>query len=157
MVSDTEIKDPCILDRALTNKEDFSFQNQLILDVLKSKINERTKPAALSNTFFDIESDNTSFYIPETFNKYRTNYKNYISKSQNWIGHVLSLSNTDFTAKLLDKNDPTTFEIAQFEINEISKGDMELLKIGALFYWSIGRSEERRVGKECRSRWSPYH
>ena len=21
----------------------------------------------------------------------------------------------------------------------------------------IGRSEERRVGKECRSRWSPYH
>ena len=25
-------------------------------------------------------------------------------------------------------------------------------------YWSIvDRSEERRVGKECRSRWSPYH
>ena len=22
---------------------------------------------------------------------------------------------------------------------------------------SIQRSEERRVGKECRSRWSPYH
>ena len=22
---------------------------------------------------------------------------------------------------------------------------------------AIGRSEERRVGKECRSRWSPYH
>ena len=28
-----------------------------------------------------------------------------------------------------------------------------------LFTMSIqeGRSEERRVGKECRSRWSPYH
>src|SRR5574337_948178 len=25
-----------------------------------------------------------------------------------------------------------------------------------LFPWAI-RSEERRVGKECRSRWSPYH
>ena len=24
-------------------------------------------------------------------------------------------------------------------------------------HFSIGRSEERRVGKECRSRWSPYH
>ena len=22
---------------------------------------------------------------------------------------------------------------------------------------NLGRSEERRVGKECRSRWSPYH
>ena len=27
---------------------------------------------------------------------------------------------------------------------------------GAVFYW-LTRSEERRVGKECRSRWSPYH
>ena len=24
-------------------------------------------------------------------------------------------------------------------------------------YTSVLRSEERRVGKECRSRWSPYH
>src|SRR2546430_17588228 len=23
--------------------------------------------------------------------------------------------------------------------------------------YGMGRSEERRVGKECRSRWSPYH
>ena len=26
-----------------------------------------------------------------------------------------------------------------------------------LSYEQIERSEERRVGKECRSRWSPYH
>ena len=25
------------------------------------------------------------------------------------------------------------------------------------FRWALKRSEERRVGKECRSRWSPYH
>ena len=30
-----------------------------------------------------------------------------------------------------------------------------LLGAGAMFFSS--RSEERRVGKECRSRWSPYH
>ena len=30
----------------------------------------------------------------------------------------------------------------------------ELLRRG---HWSRRRSEERRVGKECRSRWSPYH
>src|SRR3712207_6969256 len=29
---------------------------------------------------------------------------------------------------------------------------LQLLTAGVL-----GRSEERRVGKECRSRWSPYH
>src|SRR5258706_15376892 len=38
------------------------------------------------------------------------------------------------------------------------KGDIELAK--TLLYAGANmkaRSEERRVGKECRSRWSPYH
>src|SRR5260221_53409 len=29
--------------------------------------------------------------------------------------------------------------------------------LGAVAGGADGRSEERRVGKECRSRWSPYH
>ena len=28
---------------------------------------------------------------------------------------------------------------------------------GNALSWASARSEERRVGKECRSRWSPYH
>ena len=38
---------------------------------------------------------------------------------------------------------------------EISTAD-ELL-VTELIFCGIFRSEERRVGKECRSRWSPYH
>ena len=34
---------------------------------------------------------------------------------------------------------------------------LELLHAFALFHDDVMRSEERRVGKECRSRWSPYH
>ena len=30
-------------------------------------------------------------------------------------------------------------------------------QIGLAFHPELSRSEERRVGKECRSRWSPYH
>src|SRR2546430_9662723 len=30
-------------------------------------------------------------------------------------------------------------------------------KVGAVLGTEVVRSEERRVGKECRSRWSPYH
>ena len=37
------------------------------------------------------------------------------------------------------------------EEDEKTKRDLEILKK----YHK--RSEERRVGKECRSRWSPYH
>ena len=39
-------------------------------------------------------------------------------------------------------------------------GTMELEYAGreiTLTRWTKSRSEERRVGKECRSRWSPYH
>ena len=35
--------------------------------------------------------------------------------------------------------------------------EMSVLNLASLLLEEIGRSEERRVGKECRSRWSPYH
>ena len=31
------------------------------------------------------------------------------------------------------------------------------LRVAAVISFFAERSEERRVGKECRSRWSPYH
>ena len=50
-------------------------------------------------------------------------------------------------------------------ISEISgeleefKAEFDALRIGTLLSgeYDKARSEERRVGKECRSRWSPYH
>ena len=33
----------------------------------------------------------------------------------------------------------------------------ELAKLKQKLLSDLPRSEERRVGKECRSRWSPYH
>ena len=38
-------------------------------------------------------------------------------------------------------------------INKVSAANS---KVGS-YYFTHRRSEERRVGKECRSRWSPYH
>ena len=61
-------------------------------------------------------------------------------------------------------------EVAVREINRLSLNQQksELEKLGGytpvkrverkgLPDLELGRSEERRVGKECRSRWSPYH
>ena len=31
------------------------------------------------------------------------------------------------------------------------------IDVGSETHYARARSEERRVGKECRSRWSPYH
>ena len=41
--------------------------------------------------------------------------------------------------------------IRMMEFGTASRDDIDVLAAGTL------RSEERRVGKECRSRWSPYH
>ena len=42
-----------------------------------------------------------------------------------------------------------------FDVNPKSLGYSTCTYVGITI--ERGRSEERRVGKECRSRWSPYH
>ena len=42
------------------------------------------------------------------------------------------------------QHDGTSMEMQEYDVQRLSAKDMT-------------RSEERRVGKECRSRWSPYH
>ena len=46
-----------------------------------------------------------------------------------------------------------------YPTDEVLRGDMARggLHVLADDTGIYGRSEERRVGKECRSRWSPYH
>ena len=49
----------------------------------------------------------------------------------------------------------TVYGVARSYTDEFKKLESEYS--GYLYFKSIDRSEERRVGKECRSRWSPYH
>ena len=44
-------------------------------------------------------------------------------------------------------------------VNSALFADVSLLSWQSCYKLAVeqGRSEERRVGKECRSRWSPYH
>ena len=46
-------------------------------------------------------------------------------------------------------------------MEKIDKLDRQILNIisknARIPFKDVARSEERRVGKECRSRWSPYH
>ena len=51
-----------------------------------------------------------------------------------------------------EKHDPAWMQTFRLESLQIYN-NMEVPDWGP----SIERSEERRVGKECRSRWSPYH
>ena len=47
--------------------------------------------------------------------------------------------------------------IADYTPEEVRTVLLPKLRAAGVGVSSLGRSEERRVGKECRSRWSPYH
>src|SRR2546430_17483496 len=74
---------------------------------------------------------------------------------------ILSKANVDPSKKVKAWNDDETARIRELIERELKvEGDLRreismnvkrLMDIGA-----YRRSEERRVGKECRSRWSPY-
>ena len=63
----------------------------------------------------------------------------------------------NFLTQLVDK--PTQERTMKIILDLVltTNGDIiENLHVGDIFS-NHNRSEERRVGKECRSRWSPYH
>ena len=43
------------------------------------------------------------------------------------------------------------------DLEEIAKKNIIFIALPSQSIREVLRSEERRVGKECRSRWSPYH
>ena len=49
---------------------------------------------------------------------------------------------------------PETLADGQGGIDGIDLGSVARVEV---LRGGVSRSEERRVGKECRSRWSPYH
>src|SRR5258708_39159900 len=61
-----------------------------------------------------------------------------------------------------EENEPSVASVSLFETETAIEGVtavLPLLPASAALLSSLldDRSEERRVGKECRSRWSPYH
>jgi len=58
--------------------------------------------------------------------------------TQNWLCQVININDNSFTAKLTDLSNGGTYEEADFDLEDVSEPDLPLLKLGALFYWSVG-------------------
>ncbi|HEY5370172.1 MAG TPA: hypothetical protein VIJ75_14410 [Hanamia sp.] len=81
--------------------------------------------------------------LPELSDIYdSSNSKKFSKKIQSWKGVIISYTNKTFTAKLLDLDAGGTFEIGEFEKEDISPDDLNLLSEGAIFYWSVGHYME---------------
>ena len=97
------------------------------------KLRDNDIRSSLQNKFkIDLPDDLISFEVVA--------YKNYQKKTQTWKGVVIEDYPDTFTAKLEDlgEDEITTFEIAEFDKQEVSPADLSLLSLGAVFYWSVG-------------------
>ena len=65
----------------------------------------------------------------------------------------------DFADYLVEDYNIRTFLKKKLYSAGVSKIEIERAsdRVKIIIYTAKPRSEERRVGKECRSRWSPYH
>ncbi|KPM30888.1 Hypothetical protein I595_2865 [Croceitalea dokdonensis DOKDO 023] len=64
--------------------------------------------------------------------------RDYSISSQKWIGIIEEIFLDTFKAKLIDQSREGTFEIGEFDIEDVSPDDKDFLIQGGVFYWSVG-------------------
>ncbi len=131
-----------------TDGKDVLEKNKINLFALNEKIIRRLKEIGMDNTFSShqeikkflddgIEQD-YDFQTPK-FSIGFIDKRKYFSKIQKWVGHIIDFNDEVITAKLNDINNPTTYEIAEFDVDEVPPEDREFISNGAGFYWSLGQ------------------
>ena len=71
---------------------------------------------------------------------------------------VLEAPSAERALELIQKNPPCDVALLDIMLPGMDGFSLcETIRHGDPYIGIIMRSEERRVGKECRSRWSPYH
>ena len=78
-----------------------------------------------------------------------------------WMGNLLRVNLTDRTSSIESSEKYFKYIGGKGMANRIMYDEVpagtEPASAENKIVFAAGRSEERRVGKECRSRWSPYH
>src|SRR2546422_7376143 len=79
--------------------------------------------------------------------------------SRDWSSDVCS---SDLPQQPFTRTLPLLTRLSHWAFRAVLRGWILLMRVlvwlgGRVDWQTGGRSEERRVGKECRSRWSPYH
>jgi len=93
--------------------------------------------------------------VKEVAQKYAPNIisrpliKNRFQELQKWEGIVLQVLKDSMVARLIDLSEKESEGEAEFAFDEIHLDDLPLVKLGAIFYWSIGYLD--KVGQRIRA------
>ena len=153
-----------------TKNEALLLRNKNLIDSLIFETGKLSKDTSnLSNSLE--EKQKRLVYLENMINKNKAE----VNKLKNIINDALkSFDNSELNVYLKDgkvyvaMEEKLLFKSGSSLIDE--RGKEAIVKLGKILEKNtnteilieghtdnVGRSEERRVGKECRSRWSPYH
>jgi len=126
-----------------------------------------SEDSSLISTFIQIMQNDSSpavqaaaaqnlgrFALAAEFGKLRPEYKGRLGEALLGVFDDES-RDLDVRRRALESLSPLSLPQTRPAISRAYRSGNLRLKTSAIY--AMGRSEERRVGKECRSRWSPYH
>jgi hypothetical protein len=148
-----------------TGQNNDSFNVSVIRSEVKRYANEIGGAGNIHESnfqYFDsISRKQEYFKIPKVAINYDLSVnKSYFSRAQKWIGHIIEIDfeSKKFWAKLIDLSESGTYEIGVFDFMEISPEDLQMLTVGAAFYWSLGfATNNGQVKKESIIRFQRFH
>lgn len=87
-----------------------------------------------------IPSKKSTSFTSATDTQVNQRVGSYFKSQMDWVGHVIDIDqrNKSFNAQLHGKDESGTYEVAEFDFEEVSRDDLKLLRKGAVFYWSVG-------------------
>lgn len=138
-----------------TNGLELSNKVDIIERVLNNKINrelkddDRSTSINTSNSVLNISTDDEIKNISKSFLK--KDKVSFFIKPQRWVGHIYEINQTSFWGKINDLNNPTTQEIVEIDLTDVSYDDKELIAIGAGFYLSVGHASDENGQVEKKS------
>lgn len=152
MIKETSDYGHCVIDNELEDTAFTRKQNRSI-ESMESQIQDiSTNEDYLNIQDNTIISDSKKSKIENQSSALKQKTLNYYKKTQHWTGVITKINSKQkiFYAKLIDKNSGGTYEIAEFDFDEISTSDFSLVKKGAIFYYSLGyASNNGQIKKEA--------
>lgn len=145
MDKQTDINCNWILEEQLSEVIDNNDFKNNIYKNLDNEIYQKVKDIEINisdseyNFVKNIDLENLPLYLSEGITAKKINsYLQFTRNTQQWIGHVIEIKGNYFKAKLEDYSRPGTFEIGNFNINQDAFDEREMVKLGAVFYLSVG-------------------
>lgn len=139
---------------------DHPYNPNMIKGILEYKIknfsklrdNRQFKNTPEFDTEYNDVKENLNLEVSDVVKTFHTSKNdNYYLKTQKWLGHIIEVVDQTIFTKLEDFNNPTTYEIAEFDLEDIPYEDRELIKVGAGFYFSVGQSYDKNGQVEKKS------